>query len=566
MTRIATVLLALTCLFAAGSSAAQGWPDLRGGYPDVGGGGNDAALIVAIEDYAFVEDVPGARANGEDWFLWLTRARGVPVGSIRFLRDQEGTNHQILGDAERVAGQVGDGGTLWVVFIGHGAPSADGSDGLLVGVDAQQTAIGLAARSVARSGLLGAVEVGQQSRTVVVLDACFSGRTSTGGALVPGLQPLVPTYDLPSGSATVLSAARSDQFAGPLPGLGRPAFSYLLLGAFRGWGDADGDGLVTGREAVEYVQGVLFAVLSDRQQTPAVDGPGQDEVIAAGMEEGPDIAAMVVGASADRSSERVVQADESVGVERVDAGGAAVGIEAMAGYPTVAIEPGAFWMGSPEAEAGRDADETRHKVALTRSFVMGATEVSQHLYAAVMGTNPSRSRGDRLPVESVTWLDAIRFCNALSEREGLVPAYRVVGDAVTWDRAADGYRLPTEAEWEYAARAGTGRAFAGGDHASGVAWTRGTSGGTTNEVATLAPNAWGLYDMSGNVWEWTWDWYGHYDVGQSIDPSGPSDGSIRVIRGGSFDYDALAARVARRNGRETDRATGFLGFRIVASR
>ena len=142
---------------------------------------------------------------------------------------------------EAARSQVRSGGTLWFVFIGHGAPSEDGQDGLLVGWDTQQTASSVYARGLMQGKVLDLLESGNQSQTVAILDACFSGQSGADTSLVAGLQPMIPSYALSSSSrrTVVLSAGSSKQFAGPLPGVSRPAFSYLALGALWGWGDAD---------------------------------------------------------------------------------------------------------------------------------------------------------------------------------------------------------------------------------------------------------------------------------------------------------------------------------------
>jgi formylglycine-generating enzyme required for sulfatase activity len=196
-------------------------------------------------------------------------------------------------------------------------------------------------------------------------------------------------------------------------------------------------------------------------------------------------------------------------------------------------------------------------VVLTRGFELGVVPVTQSLYEAVLGENPSAFQGPQRPVECVSWFDAVRFCNALSAAVGLSPAYRIgAGDedaddpsehpGVEWDRASPGYRLPTDAEWEYAARAGTSHRFAGGDDARAVAWTEENSGGETRAVGEKAANAWGLHDLSGNVWEWCWDWYGAYPSEPVSDAAGPASGSERVLRGGSWGVSARLARVACR--------------------
>ncbi len=191
--------------------------------------------------------------------------------------------------------------------------------------------------------------------------------------------------------------------------------------------------------------------------------------------------------------------------------------------------------------------------------------VTQALYAAVMGENPSQFRGSDRPVESVNWYDAIRFCNAASAAFGLPAAYRVGAGSepsVEWDQRSVGLRLPTEAEWEYAARAGTQHMFAGGDDLGAVAWFDGNSHNQTHAVGLKRSNAWGLDDMSGNVWEWCWDWKAAYPTGACSDPSGPGSGSLRVNRGGSWDGGRQYARVADRFGSTPGGRYPDLGFRL----
>ena len=238
-------------------------------------------------------------------------------------------------------------------------------------------------------------------------------------------------------------------------------------------------------------------------------------------------------------------------------------------YELRALPAGSHRMGSDDSEEGRrDNEGPRHKVRLTRGVLMGSTEVTQSLYLGVMGSNPSNftDRASTKPVEEVSWLDAAHFCNALSELEGLQPAYELgeaeAGDTVRWDPQAGGYRLPTEAEWEYAARAGTSTLYAGSDDLDLVAWHVDNARRKTHPVGEKQPNAWGLYDMSGNVWEWTWDWKAPYE-GAATDPSGPQEGSHRVLRGGSWIYPARYARVAYRNAYPQDFHNDNLGFRIA---
>jgi formylglycine-generating enzyme required for sulfatase activity len=226
----------------------------------------------------------------------------------------------------------------------------------------------------------------------------------------------------------------------------------------------------------------------------------------------------------------------------------------------VRIGGGSFMMGSPLSEVDRFGNETQHSVMISKPFYIGKYEVTQKEWVDVMGSNPSYFKGDNLPVEQVSWYDAIEYCNKRSQKEGLTPAYTIdktrsdgnntngndnVKWVVTWNRNANGYRLPTEAEWEQACRAGTATPFYTGNnittnHANydgnnpynGNA--KGVNRGKTWVVGSGTPNPWGLYDMSGNVWEWCWDWYGDYPSGAQTDPMGASSSSGRVLRGGSW--------------------------------
>ncbi len=268
----------------------------------------------------------------------------------------------------------------------------------------------------------------------------------------------------------------------------------------------------------------------------------------------------------------------------------------------IAVAPGVHVIGSPEGEAGRLSwDMPRREVTLTRGYLIAETPVTQAQYAAVMGRNPSYFQGTpedaRRPVEQVSWLDTATYCNRLSELEGLKEAYVIKGTDVRWeDPEAGGYRLPTEAEWEVAARAGATTATYVGDLdilgqrnapiLDAIAWYGGNSGSahpkaldssgwegkqhphtqaSTHPVKGKRPNAWGLYDMLGNVYEWTWDWYASTPPTAEADPSGPARGGWRVIRGGSFDDNAHRVRAAFRIWWSPGGRYWVLGFRPVRS-
>jgi len=212
-------------------------------------------------------------------------------------------------------------------------------------------------------------------------------------------------------------------------------------------------------------------------------------------------------------------------------------LKTACGMDMVSIPPGQFIMGSNE---GQIDSKPAHQVRVD-GFLMDQCEVTQEVYQRVTGTNPSRRKHPQNPVEQVTWSAAARFCNARSLGEGLKPCY----DTNKWtcDFSANGYRLPTEAEWEYACRAGSATDFYFGDNArelKSFAWFEGNSPAGPHPAAQRKPNAWGLYDMAGNVWEWCNDFYGakYYRESPQDNPRGPAQGEKRVLRGGAWSSSA----------------------------
>ena len=236
------------------------------------------------------------------------------------------------------------------------------------------------------------------------------------------------------------------------------------------------------------------------------------------------------------------------------------------------IPAGSFTMGFDTDEDMVDY-KPAHAVTISNAFYMSETEITQKQWSDIMDkSNPSKyALGDDYPVEQVTWYRTLEFCNKLSTVEGYTPCYTINGSDVTCNFNANGYRLPTEAEWEYACRAGnTGDYCTDGD-VGDYAWCAENSGINTNPVKQKSPNAFGLYDMHGNVWEWCWDWYEYeyYETSPSTDPVGPDSGfGERVRRGGSFmDGYAMAKSYIRGSFNVTnDNFNGNLGFRVVRNK
>jgi formylglycine-generating enzyme len=221
-------------------------------------------------------------------------------------------------------------------------------------------------------------------------------------------------------------------------------------------------------------------------------------------------------------------------------------MDAGAGDEMIAIARGRATLSDRRTQRSWSVDVEPYELAIF--------PVTQASYARVTGRRPSTSRGDRLPVEGVSWWDAVRFCDALSRLEGLTPAYRLRadGEGIDWDASADGYRLPTEAEWEHACRAGTVGPRYG--RLGEIAWYRGNSDGRIHDVGGKRPNPWGLHDMLGDVWEWCWDTY---------DPE--VYGAYRVLRGGGWFDEHWSCRASVRRRSHPNLTIDDVGFRVARS-
>jgi formylglycine-generating enzyme required for sulfatase activity len=232
------------------------------------------------------------------------------------------------------------------------------------------------------------------------------------------------------------------------------------------------------------------------------------------------------------------------------------------------VAAGGFEMGSSSDQFGDEAPVRR--VNLTRDFLIGVYPVTQGQYRRLMGeaARPYFEGNPAAPMENVTWLDAIHFCNALSEVESLPPYYRIDGESVAC-LGGRGYRLPTEAEWEYACRAGSTADYHFGDDPGLLlrrAWFQDNSRESVQPVGSWPANALGLHDTHGNVWEWCWDWYGPYDLSASVDPMGPARGAARVLRGGSWSDPAPSLRSSARLSwvpYDTEMTAWKFGFRVA---
>ena len=235
------------------------------------------------------------------------------------------------------------------------------------------------------------------------------------------------------------------------------------------------------------------------------------------------------------------------------------------GVAMVLIPAGQFVMGDDQ---GEDDEQPAHRVELS-AFYMDVHEVTQQSFQAILGRNPAKSIGPDKPVERVSWFAAIQYCNLRSLRDGFQPCYDL--KTQTCDFAADGYRLPTEAEWEYACRAASTTRWSFGDQAGDLgkhAWYKANSGKATHPVGQKPPNPWGLYDLHGNVAEWCHDFYADdYEAGTSVkDPRGPTSGTERVLRGGSWKSSEDSCRCAARHSEPPGFADVCFGYEAYGFR
>ncbi len=256
--------------------------------------------------------------------------------------------------------------------------------------------------------------------------------------------------------------------------------------------------------------------------------------------------------------------DVSVVVGGLESNLARLNVSEIPDLETVEVQGGQFFMGS---ETGFDDEKPLRDITITKDLLVLKYEVSQRLWRIVRGENPSSYVGDSLPVHGVSWLEAIEFCNALSDRLGSERSYEIIGDSVIFNNRATGWRLPTEAEWEYLCRAGTDGDYSGTGVLKEMGWFNQNSGYQPHNIGGKGANQFGLFDVHGNVWEWCWDWYDstYYDkFTVAVDPIGPGEGERRVIRGGSCVSGEAYCRSANRKFPEGDSA--FCGFRVVKNR
>jgi formylglycine-generating enzyme required for sulfatase activity len=538
----ATSLARPTASGAQTSDATGTWPVLEHMRPtSPGSGANDAALIVAIEDYVHLDRLEGAHRNGLAWRKWL-RGRG---SRVLMLQGAQASSKPAVARALTAAiGDVKEGGTLWVIYIAHGLPGevvdAQAKDGLLATYETNgRTHEEAQMTSVSRNWLFQQIDAASNvSRAVVLLDTCFSGVGSGGKSFSGRAGTVVQVPVAVQPKRVVLTAGRHDQYALPLPchRERRPAFSYLALGALRGWADGARDnvrdGTVTAYELLTYVSETLQTVdPGGRQQTPELVAAQAQQNLAQGREAAPDLSRL-----------QCHEYDPA---------------------PSVVLPAGTFWMGCSPGDSQCDSSESPpHQVTLSRPFAIDLSEVTVAAYKQCVRAgrcavpenggkwdNWEKPGREDHPVNGVSWADAKAYCG--------------------WA----GKRLPSEAEWEYATRSAGARSgrFPWGSGAATcdrAVFSTGTNDGcgrdSTWPVCSRpgGHTAQGLCDMAGNVWEWVADGFASYGSEAAHDPV-VADGEERVVRGGSWYNDSWNLRLSYRVHLDPSLRSSHVGFRCA---
>jgi formylglycine-generating enzyme required for sulfatase activity len=457
-------------------------------------------------------------------------------------------------------------------YAGHGV-QANGRNYLIPVGGSIPSEAHLRERAVSLNVILDNLNEAGNELNMVVLDACRDNPFGWARSGTRSLSPLNRASSGTGGGSIVMYSAAAGQVAADGSGRNSP-FAEQFLSSLKTPGlsvrdvfDKTGQGLHSatgGKQRPEFKSDYFAANSAYLGARPAA---AQTAPPAPATNTAPAPAAANFPAAAPATTTNPAPAANM-------APAAASSAALPAGF--VRVEGGTFQMGS---SSGQSDEKPVHAVTV-KSFSMSKYPVTQKEWFDVMGTTVRQQRdkadrsrpiygeGDNYPMYNVSWHHAIEYCNRRSKKEGLAPVYSGIGDNITFDRGANGYRLPTEAEWEYAAKGGRNQPypafeFSGSNSADEVAWYNKNSGNSTHPVDQKAPNALGLYDMSGNVWEWCWDWYGNYSSASQTDPVGASSGHDRVIRGGSWGSSGQFVRSAFRSFYSPSYRGFNLGFRIL---
>ncbi|MBN2531910.1 MAG: SUMF1/EgtB/PvdO family nonheme iron enzyme [Spirochaetales bacterium] len=428
-----------------------------------------------------------------------------------------------------------------ISFSGHGISDTNGN-GYLLAVDTRIS--NKLETSVKVETMVNKLKIKGLKKTLLLIDACREELLETKGVGNAGLQAkLFSNAEV----AAIFYATKAGWYSYEDLESENGVFTRYLLEGMEGNADANNDVIVSFSELEQYVQEKVmeWSLRTGKKQKPYTKIHG---------EKFGDLGLTVAA--------RDITHDKNQETGKTGP---------STGHTMVRVKAGKFIMGGNDAKAAGN-EKPPHTVVLTRDFYISSCEVTFDEYdlfceqadydkPADMGWG----RGKR-PVINVSWYDAVEYCNWLSKRDGFDPCYAFVEGDVICDFSKNGYRLPTEAEWEYAARGGSngkGYAYAGRKTPDSVAWYGSNSGDKTHPVSEKKPNELDLYDMSGNVWEWCWDWYSEYSVQEKTDPTGPDSGERRIHRGGCWYTSGYYARVCARSMGKPDQWWQTTGFRMA---
>ena len=511
---------------------------------------NTFVLVISNENYKYEQPVPFAQNDGETFKLYCEKTLGVPEKNIRYAADATLNDMRMqLQWLAKVMKAYGGEARAIVYYSGHGMPSEDGKHAYLLPVDGNS--------SLAESGLSIAnlyKQLGEMPSlaTMVFLDACFSGARRDGQMLTSSRGVVIkPKAEPVSGNMVVFSAAQGDETAYPYKEKQHGLFTYYILEQLQEQG-----GYVSLGELADNVMKLVSRtsiVENNKSQSPTVTASTTAQDWRKWVLTHKRASKYETVRRTTPITQIATQPQQPVIPQSTIAQQNMHGLVVNVGYVSFTMIPvkgGMFTMGATaeQGSAANDNEKPAHKVVLG-DYYIGETEVTQELWETVMGNNPSNFKGAVLPVEQVSWDDCQQFIAKLNQMTGRQ------------------FRLPTEAEWEFAARGGSlskGYKYSGSNNIRNVAWYKGNGNDRSHEVKTKHANELGLYDMSGNVFEWCQDWYeDSYSTMLQTNPQGPSSGSCRVIRDGNYFTYAKYCRVSRRDGSKPSVRSLNLGFRLA---
>jgi len=589
---IRVVTCAILAILAGGPAPARGADKPSG---------EKYAILVGVRKYDPAEPLPALAYSEADMdeLRQVLLAAGYQPENIKLMTQTAGAeNPRFLPIADKIRKEfaltlkrLDESDSLVVALAGHGVQFSQEGESFFCPADA---ALDDESSLIKLGDLAKTLEACQAGFKLLLVDACRNNpklrvARASGRAVIDLPSLSRPFVRRAAGGVAALFSCSAGEIAFENPELKHGVFFHYVIEGLRGDADLDRDGQVEVEELAAFAKKNVARFVDTtygKEQYPELVNRTRGAVAIVSLDRGrtddePVTKTESRPSQSDQARTELASRTSPFMTPRPSTPDSEPGksITNSIGMKLVLIPAGEFEMGSPDDDKDASDDEKpRHRVRITQSFYLSATEVTQGKYNQVMGKNPSRfSAGgtyahrvagqstDRHPVENVSWNDAITFCNKLSERDGLKPYYQFGSGARS---GGNGYRLPTEAEWEYACRAGNTTRYSFGDDASRVgehAWYSDNSGSTTHPVGQKLPNAFGLYDMHGNVYEWCWDGYDESYYGQSRagDPPGPSQATGRVSRGGSWNDSPRIARSAYRDRFAPGNRNYRVGFRVA---